>query len=163
MNRRFIGAAGAFVLAAFVAGSSSAAMGQGRGRGQGQAKTKAKVEDKKENKKVEDQADRKDKTARSRSPQSLFDSRDRDTINNYYAGLPPGLAKRGGDLPPGLERQLQRNGTLPPGLRKRLQPFPAALERQLAPLPRGYRRGIIDDHMVVYRTDNYSIADFFRR
>jgi hypothetical protein len=159
MNRRFIGSVGAFVLAAFVAGSTSAAMAQGRGRGQGQAKTKAKVEDKK----VEDKADRKDKTARPRSPQSVFDSRDRDTINNYYAGLPPGLAKRGGDLPPGLERQLQRNGTLPPGLRKRLQPFPAALERQLAPLPRGYRRGILDDHMVVYRTDNYSIADFFRR
>ena len=35
--------------------------------------------------------------------------------------LPPGLAKRD-TLPPGLERQLQRNGKLPPGLEKRALP-----------------------------------------
>lgn len=34
-------------------------------------------------------------------------------------GLPPGLAKRE-QLPPGLQRQIERNGTLPPGLAKRL-------------------------------------------
>ena len=53
-----------------------------------------------------------------------FEARERDIITGYYAnpsqGLPPGLAKRGGNLPPGLEKQLMRNGTLPPGLQKRL-------------------------------------------
>src|SRR5215471_5571003 len=47
-----------------------------------------------------------------------FDAREREIISGYYAnpgrGLPPGLAKREA-LPPGLEKQLVRNGTLPPG------------------------------------------------
>ncbi|MDA2934264.1 hypothetical protein MYX82_07965 [Acidobacteria bacterium AH-259-D05] len=34
--------------------------------------------------------------------------------------MSPGLAKRE-KLPPGLQRQLQKNGTLPPGLQKRFQ------------------------------------------
>jgi len=35
------------------------------------------------------------------------------------ANLPPGLAKRHGRLPPGLEKQLLERGQLPPGLEKR--------------------------------------------
>ncbi len=35
------------------------------------------------------------------------------------AGLPPGLAKRGGNLPPGLQRHVDRTGQLPPGLEKK--------------------------------------------
>jgi hypothetical protein len=89
-------------------------------------------------------------------------ARDRDLITAYYAkhksGLPPGLAKRE-DLPPGLERQLRRNGTLPPGLRKKITPFPLALERQLLPLPPGYRRGVIDTHVIVYSPDTFLITD----
>ncbi len=50
------------------------------------------------------------------------------------------MAKRGGDLPPGLEKQLRRNGTLPPGLQKKLAPFPAGLEARLTPVLPGYRR-----------------------
>src|SRR5262249_34475662 len=38
----------------------------------------------------------------------IFSERDRQTIRSYFRGrysnLPPGLAKRGGDLPPGLEK-----------------------------------------------------------
>ena len=52
--------------------------------------------------------------------------------------LPPGLAKKD-RLPPGLEKQLVRNGTLPPGLQKRLYPAPAELERCLPPLHRTAR------------------------
>lgn len=37
-----------------------------------------------------------------------------------FQGLPPGLAKRGGQLPPGLQKHLLRTGQLPPGLQKRL-------------------------------------------
>lgn len=46
----------------------------------------------------------------------------RGNANQYAWGsrnLPPGLAKRGGNLPPGLQRQLDRRGHLPPGLEKR--------------------------------------------
>ncbi len=59
---------------------------------------------------------------------------------NAPGGLPPGLAKRGGDLPPGLEKQLRRNGRLPPGLQKRIVPFPADIEVRLAPIQPGCRR-----------------------
>jgi hypothetical protein len=38
-----------------------------------------------------------------------------------HKGLPPGLAKKD-HLPPGLARQLERNGHLPPGLEKRNLP-----------------------------------------
>jgi hypothetical protein len=89
----------------------------------------------------------------------VFGTHDRDVIRHYYGALPPGLAKRNGDLPPGLQKQLQRNGVLPPGLRARVIPFPADLERQLSPLPYGYHRGILDRHVLVYRGDTYRIGD----
>lgn len=60
--------------------------------------------------------------------------------------LPPGLAKRE-RLPPGLERQLQKNGTLPPGLAKR--GLPVDLERQLPPVAVGYERQIIEDSVII--------------
>ena len=60
--------------------------------------------------------------------------------------LPKGLAKRD-RLPPGLERQLQKNGTLPPGLAKRS--LPRDLEQRLPPVPEGYERQIIEDSTVV--------------
>src|SRR5215469_4458222 len=67
-----------------------------------------------------------------------FEAREREIISGYYAnpgqGLPPGLAKREA-LPPGLEKQLVRNGTLPPGLQKRIQPCPPELVRVLPPPP----------------------------
>jgi len=54
-------------------------------------------------------------------------------------GLPPGLAKRGDNLPPGLKKK----DRLPPGLAKRdrvpadvhYEPLPRDLERKLSPLP----------------------------
>lgn len=60
--------------------------------------------------------------------------------------LPQGLAKRD-RLPPGLERQLQKNGTLPPGLAKRS--LPTELEQRLPPAPEGYERQIIEDSAIV--------------
>lgn len=91
-------------------------------------------------------------------------TRDRETIQRYFvanpAGLPPGLAKRGGDLPPGLDKQLRRNGTLPPGLQKKLEPFPVALERQVARLPSGYSWFVLGAHIVVMNKQRNLIGDF---
>ncbi len=69
-------------------------------------------------------------------------------IREYYTrsntkGLPPGLAKRGGNLPPGLQKHLQRNGSLPPGLQKRLEPLPKDLERRLPRIPEDWGRVIL--------------------
>jgi len=77
-----------------------AAFGQGKGNGKG--KGKGHSED----------------GGTSSSVQFSF-GRDQNVIREYYRAvppnnLPPGLAKRGGDLPPGLEKQLRRNGRLPP-------------------------------------------------
>ena len=78
------------------------------------------------------------------SVQVVFGERDREVIHAYCsqpnAGLPPGLAKRGGKLPPGLEKHLRRNGQLPPGLQKKVERFPCELERRLPPLPLNYVR-----------------------
>ena len=42
-------------------------------------------------------------------------------------GLPPGLAKRGGNLPPGLQKHLWKTGHLPRGLEKKARPYPFVL------------------------------------
>lgn len=55
-------------------------------------------------------------------------------------GLPPGLAKRE-KLPPGLERQLVKNGTLPPGISKRA--LPPGLDSRLGSIPTGTERVIV--------------------
>lgn len=135
------------VLLAPLAVDAASAQGRGRGQGQGQGQGQQKKDDKKDDKKAP-------------VVQFVFNDRDRDLVNRHFtANLPPGLAKRGGDLPPGLAEQLRRNGTLPPGLQKRIQPFPRTLLDQLRPLPTGYRYGIVDQHVVIYRIDNYQIAD----
>jgi hypothetical protein len=53
-------------------------------------------------------------------------------------------------LPPGLRKKYARTGQLPPGWQKKMEPFPVVLERRCAPLPAGYRRGVIDAHAVIY-------------
>lgn len=139
-------ALGSAVLLSSLATSPALAQGRGRGQGQGQGQAQGAA-------------------AKPASPvvvQFVFNDHDRDLILRHYnpkSGLPPGLAKRDGDLPPGLDKQLRRNGTLPPGLQKKLQPFPRTLLDQLRPLPAGYRYGVVDGHVIVYRTDTFLIAD----
>jgi hypothetical protein len=70
-------------------------------------------------------------------------TRDIEMVRRHYA-------PKYRDLPPGLRKKYQRTGTLPPGWRKKMQPFPVALERKCAPIPAGYRRGVIDAHAVIY-------------
>jgi hypothetical protein len=95
----------------------------------------------------------------------IFSERDQTIIRGYYRprggrGLPPGLAKRNGKLPPGQEKQLRANGTLPPGLQKRVEPFPAGLERQLPRLPRGYSRVLVEGRAMTIDV-NSRIIDVF--
>jgi len=97
----------------------------------------------------------------------VFSVQDQRLIRRYFAtntaNLPPGLAKRGGKLPPGHERQLQRNGTLPPGLQKRLEPFPRELNQQLPPLPAGYSRVIIGVRALILDRHNKIVDLMFVR
>ena len=87
-----------------------------------------------------------------------FSIHDREIIRSYFrehpSDLPPGLAKRGGNLPPGLEKHLREGGTLPPGLQKRLRPCPVRLSRRLPPLPEGYSRKILGTQMLILDSMN---------
>jgi len=88
---------------------------------------------------------------------------ERRLIEDYYRqgkkgkakGLPPGLAKRGGNLPPGLQKHLEKNGQLPPGLQKRLEPLPVDLDRRLPRLPDYWERVVVERDVILIdrRTD----------
>ena len=62
-------------------------------------------------------------------------------------------------LPPGLQKKIARGGQLPPGWQKKMQPFPANVDRALAPLPTGYQRGVVDGHAVIY--NGTTVIDIF--
>jgi hypothetical protein len=95
----------------------------------------------------------------------IFGAPDMSVLRDYATGfrgnLPPSLAKRGGNLPPGLEKQLVRKGHLPPGLEKKIVPFPLELERRLSPLEAGYQRGFIEGRAVIFNTSTRLIVDVF--
>ena len=71
-------------------------------------------------------------------------------VSEYY---------RGQSLPPGLAKKLRRGGSLPPGWQKKIQPVPVVVEQRLAPIPAGYRRGIMDGAYVVYEPNRGLIVD----
>jgi hypothetical protein len=139
-------------LACTLTGGMAIAQGNGNGQGNGKGKGHNKHQD--------------DQGENGGYVQYGFAAHDREVISSYYSqrtqGLPPGLAKRGGNLPPGLEKQLQRNGTLPPGLQKKLEPCPPELERRLPPLPADYRRVVIDAHIAVINRHTNVIVDIFK-
>jgi len=92
---------------------------------------------------------------------------ERRIIEEYYhkskkakqKGLPPGLAKRGGNLPPGLQKQLDKNGRLPPGLQKRLEPLPVDLDRRLPRLPEYWERVILERNVILIDRRTQRILD----
>ncbi|HWR35517.1 MAG TPA: hypothetical protein VN622_06570 [Clostridia bacterium] len=93
-----------------------------------------------------------------------FSARERRVIRGCMGdtrNLPPGLAKRD-RLPPGLEKQLRRNGTLPPGLQKRVQALPVRCEQQLPSLPRAIQRVILNRSIILIDINAQSrILDLF--
>jgi hypothetical protein len=102
--------------------------------------------------------DEKDRPAR-------FLPEERRIILEYYGygrpakGLPPGLAKRGGKLPPGLQKHLDKNGRLPPGLQKRLEPLPADLDHRLPRLPEIWERVILERDVILIDRRTSRILD----
>jgi hypothetical protein len=93
-----------------------------------------------------------------------FSDDDRRIIRSCYAedysNLPPGLAKRGGNLPPGLERHIERDGTLPPGLQKRVRLLPRSCERRLPAVPQGWFRAVLSGRILLLDA-HYRIMDLF--
>jgi len=101
--------------------------------------------------------------ARKAQPAPGFLPEERGIILAYFqnppSGLPPGLGKRGGDLPPGLEKQVRRKGQLPPGLQKRLAPFPPDLSARLAVLPADHERAILGHLAIVWNRRTGLVMD----
>lgn len=89
---------------------------------------------------------------RSVSVNVVFLPREVRIIREYYG-------PRYQQLPPGLQKKYRRTGQLPPGWQKRMEPFPVAVERQMAVLPGGYQRGVIDGHAVIYNSRTHAIVD----
>ena len=143
MQTRFIRLFFAAILACSLATVPASAQGNGNGKAKGH--------------------DKKDKDDGDRGPdQYQFRSQDREYITSYYSKhgrMPPGQAKKNGNLPPGLEKQLQRNGTLPPGLEKKMQPCPVEITRQLPPLPPDYQRSVIGASIVVFNRKTNIVVD----
>ena len=98
------------------------------------------------------QADHDDRDFDHHADSCYFQPRDVRVISEYYA-------PRYRNLPPGLEKKLYRTGRLPPGWEKKVQPLPVVVERQMVPVPSGYRRGIIDGYAVLYNPGTQVIID----
>lgn len=86
----------------------------------------------------------------------VFSNVERSIIADYFGeqwkiaertgDLPPGLAKRD-SLPPGLQKQLARNGRLPPGLEKHA--LPNDLLSRLGAAPKGTQRYIVGSDVIL--------------
>ncbi len=74
-------------------------------------------------------------------------------------GMPPGLAKRD-SLPPGLQKQLEKNGRLPPGLEGRDLPYD--LRKHLPKAKHGTKRIIVDKDIVLIEEGTKIILDILK-
>ncbi len=106
----------------------------------------------------------------TRHASKSFSDNDRELISRYFRdqqkkhpsenkNLPPGLAKKD-QLPPGMAKQLERNGTLPPGIEQR--DLPGDLERLLPPIGSGQRRMIVNNEVVLMDEKTGLILDIIR-
>jgi hypothetical protein len=156
--------------------------GQGQGQGQGQGSAKGKsaetgkpaetgkaAEKGKGKSKADIEKEKKDAEERERQAAKGLafgkdnEKRIRDWFGNQQnlQGLPPGLAKRE-ELPPGLQKHLERNGTLPPGLQKRIQPLPNGLDRQLGKTAPGTKRVVVAGNVVLLEERTSKVLDIVR-
>lgn len=85
-----------------------------------------------------------------------FYGKKKDKGDGRGKGLPPGLAKKG-KLPPGLQKQLERNGHLPPGIAANPLPYEAVVN--LPPPLNGTERAIVDTSVVLLEKGTGLILD----
>jgi hypothetical protein len=78
-------------------------------------------------------------------------------IREYYSKPENAPAKRGGGLPPGIAKNLERGKPLPPGIAK--QQLPDPLQRRLPPPPRGYERVVLDGRVLLVEIATQVIHD----
>jgi hypothetical protein len=94
--------------------------------------------------------------AYQQSPEWHEYKKNKGNKKHKHKDLPPGLAKKG-KLPPGIAKQLARNGHLPPGLEYRSLPHDLVVE--LPPLQPGYKYVIVDDRVMLIKAASNLILD----
>lgn len=154
------------VLALALSLPAAAAQGKSQGKAKPQEKGKAaeKAEKGKGKEKSKEEKEREVEREREAAQGRAFGKEHEKAVREWFGnssnlqGLPPGLAKRE-ELPPGLQRHLERNGTLPPGLQKRLQPLPQSLEAKLPKTIEGVKRGIVNGNVVLIEERTSKILD----
>jgi hypothetical protein len=92
-----------------------------------------------------------------------FTDRERETISKYlhnpYSPLPPQMRQGGGDVPPGLRKQLLPTAILPPELQPRVVPLPPPLEARLRRLPKPYERAVVGPDVIILNRKTQQISD----
>ena len=92
----------------------------------------------------------------------VFSDSDRGKIRHYYRNakkgkkMPPGLAKKQ-ELPPGLQKHIEKNEKLPPGLEGRK--LPQDLEGTLPHLPAGFVRIQVGGDIVLLNEKTKVVLD----
>ncbi|MFQ5664345.1 MAG: hypothetical protein ACE5HL_10985 [Terriglobia bacterium] len=148
---------------------AAAAQGRGQGAAKGKPETAGRSAEKGQKGKGGERAKREaDEEREGRAaPRRAFGKKQEKKIRDWFAnkanlqGLPPGLAKRE-QLPPGLQRHLEKNGTLPPGLQKRLQPLPQELESRLPQTGKGVRRVVVAGNVILLEERTGKILDIIQ-
>ena len=164
-------------LALAPSGALAQGKGQGQGHGQGQGSGKGKpaetskpaeAGEKGKSKADIEKAKKEDEERERRAAEGwAFGKKDEKTMRDWFGnkqnlqGLPPGLAKRD-ELPPGLQKYLEKNGTLPPGLQKRMQPLPLALDKQLPKTREGTKRVVVGGNVILVEERTSKILDIVR-
>lgn len=166
------------IVLALAAAPLAWAQGKGQGQGSGKGKpadtgkpaeTGKSAEKSKGKSKADIEKQKKEDEERERqAAKGLAFGKDhekkiRDWFGNSHnlQGLPPGLAKRE-ELPPGLQKHLERNGTLPPGLQKRIEPLPTRLESQLPKPAPGTKRVVVAGNVVLLEERTSKVLDIVR-
>ncbi len=95
----------------------------------------------------------------------IFGSLERDLIRNFLGG-PAGKKFKAKkfkhkSLPPGLAKQLHRNGILPPGLRRNY--LPPGLTSRLPGLPPGHARVLVGNDVLLIQQATGLILDILSR
>ncbi|MFQ5777418.1 MAG: hypothetical protein ACE5IP_05375 [Terriglobia bacterium] len=160
------------VVSLALALSLPVAAAQGRGKGKGKSgtrgasaeksgRTKSRTRAAEKSKKGEEERERHAAQGRAIGKDQEKKIREWFGHKKNLEGLPPGLAKRD-ELPPGLERHLEKNGTLPPGLQKRIQPLPQDLERQLPKTPKGVKRVVVAGNVILLEERTSKVLDIVK-
>ncbi|OFV89051.1 MAG: hypothetical protein A3D93_00315 [Acidobacteria bacterium RIFCSPHIGHO2_12_FULL_67_30] len=153
-------------LALVLAAPAWAAQGKGQGKpaDKGKPAEAGKPEDAgKDKEKEKEDKEREEAAKHGRAFGKDHEKTIRDWFGNNQnlQGLPPGLAKRE-QLPPGLQRHLERNGTLPPGLQKKVQPLPESLDKKLPKTPDGVKRVVVAGNVILLEERTSKVLDIVK-